>query len=72
VPDIRFHNLHHSSASLAILAGVELKVLTAVFIYIEEVEPQIFSIPIPPLSVSTRFLTLTTHLTGRVALLAPG
>jgi integrase len=28
VPDIRFHDLRHSSASLAILAGVELKVLS--------------------------------------------
>ena len=28
---------------------------TAVFIYIEKIERQIFSIPIPPLFVSTRF-----------------
>jgi hypothetical protein len=47
--------------------------LTAVFIYIEKIERQIFSIPIPPLFVSTRVklcLHRVTHV-GRDARRSP-
>jgi hypothetical protein len=51
----------------------DLARVTAVFIYIEKIERQIFSIPIPPLFVSTRVklcLHRVTHV-GRDARRSP-